>query len=185
MLILGARKQVRHVVDEETYSKYEEFTLASALNAMPDIRWCPKPDCKNAMVRTYRPIPCVASCAPIRSSKSTLVCITACSDRRRGQPHDGVFQFGVPLQLLLQVQGGVACRYVRGVWRGVALYWVSLCCTPSLVQMPRASSTSSGEGRTRRPTPSACCPVPGRTIDLFTQLTHSRACGRARLTKVR
>ena len=130
MLILGARKQVRHVVDEETYSKYEEFTLASALNAMPDIRWCPKPDCKNAMVRTYRPIPCVASCAPIRSSKSTLVCITACSDRRRGQPHDGVFQFGVPLQLLLQVQGGVACRYVRlsGVWRGVAWRFVGSHC---------------------------------------------------------
>jgi len=42
--------EVRHVVDEETYSKYEEFTLASALNAMPDIRWCPKPDCKNAMI---------------------------------------------------------------------------------------------------------------------------------------
>jgi hypothetical protein len=66
LLILGARKKVRHVVDEETYSKYEEFTLASALNAMPDIRWCPKPDCKNAMVRTSLPITRV--CGQLRAN---------------------------------------------------------------------------------------------------------------------
>jgi len=42
--------EVKHVVDAETYAKYEEFALASALNSMPDIRWCPKPNCKNAMI---------------------------------------------------------------------------------------------------------------------------------------
>lgn len=81
-LLTLVRLQVKHVVDEQTYSKYEEFTLASALNAMPDIRWCPKPDCKNAMVLNVR----------ILSTGWCLFCSLCGTDRRRGESDDGVLQ---------------------------------------------------------------------------------------------
>ncbi|KAH3757519.1 E3 ubiquitin-protein ligase RNF14 [Pelomyxa schiedti] len=42
--------EVKQIVDEELYQKYEKFSLHSALDSMPDVKWCPKPDCGNAMI---------------------------------------------------------------------------------------------------------------------------------------
>lgn len=36
--------------DDCLYSKYEEFTLRRALVSIPDIRWCPAPDCGYAVI---------------------------------------------------------------------------------------------------------------------------------------
>eukprot|EP01087_Luapelamoeba_hula_P021458 TRINITY_DN7507_c0_g1_i2.p1 TRINITY_DN7507_c0_g1~~TRINITY_DN7507_c0_g1_i2.p1 ORF type:complete len:499 (-),score=55.43 TRINITY_DN7507_c0_g1_i2:70-1566(-) len=42
--------EIKHCVDKSIYAKYEEFSLNSALTLMPDVRFCPKANCKNAMV---------------------------------------------------------------------------------------------------------------------------------------
>ena len=36
--------------DNALYAKYEEFTLRRALVGIPDIRWCPAPDCSYAVI---------------------------------------------------------------------------------------------------------------------------------------
>ena len=36
--------------DDSLYAKYEEFTLRRALVGIPDIRWCPAPDCGYAVI---------------------------------------------------------------------------------------------------------------------------------------
>ena len=36
--------------DDNLYAKYEEFTLRRALVGIPDIRWCPAPDCGYAVI---------------------------------------------------------------------------------------------------------------------------------------
>lgn len=36
--------------DDTLYAKYEEFTLRRALVGIPDIRWCPAPDCGYAVI---------------------------------------------------------------------------------------------------------------------------------------
>lgn len=36
--------------DDSLFSKYEEFTLRRALVSIPDIRWCPAPDCGYAVI---------------------------------------------------------------------------------------------------------------------------------------
>jgi len=41
---------VHNLVDEENYSKYEEFTFLIALRSDPNTRWCPKPSCGNAVI---------------------------------------------------------------------------------------------------------------------------------------
>jgi hypothetical protein len=42
--------KIKHCVDSSMFAKYEEFSLTSALTSMPDVRFCPKANCKNAMV---------------------------------------------------------------------------------------------------------------------------------------
>ena len=42
--------EVRHLVPDNLFEKYERFVLRSALNGMSDVRWCPKPGCETAMV---------------------------------------------------------------------------------------------------------------------------------------
>eukprot|EP01106_Pelomyxa_sp_JSP_P001059 TRINITY_DN1157_c0_g1_i6.p1 TRINITY_DN1157_c0_g1~~TRINITY_DN1157_c0_g1_i6.p1 ORF type:complete len:167 (-),score=40.98 TRINITY_DN1157_c0_g1_i6:62-562(-) len=42
--------EVKQLVLPATYLKYEEFLLKRALDTMPDLRWCPKPKCGNAMI---------------------------------------------------------------------------------------------------------------------------------------
>ncbi|KAL6066785.1 RBR-type E3 ubiquitin transferase [Balamuthia mandrillaris] len=42
--------EIKHCVSQELFEKFEEFSLQAALNQMPDLRWCPKPGCKNAMI---------------------------------------------------------------------------------------------------------------------------------------
>jgi len=38
--------------DDNLFAKYEEFTLRRALVSIPDIRWCPAPDCGYAVIAT-------------------------------------------------------------------------------------------------------------------------------------
>jgi len=47
--------------DDALYNKYEEFTLRRALVSIPDIRWCPAPDCGYAIIATG-----CASCPQIK-----------------------------------------------------------------------------------------------------------------------
>lgn len=35
---------------DEVLAKYEEFLFQSALKAEPNLRWCPAPNCGNAMI---------------------------------------------------------------------------------------------------------------------------------------
>eukprot|EP01112_Ceratiomyxa_fruticulosa_P018754 TRINITY_DN6046_c0_g1_i1.p1 TRINITY_DN6046_c0_g1~~TRINITY_DN6046_c0_g1_i1.p1 ORF type:complete len:581 (+),score=135.14 TRINITY_DN6046_c0_g1_i1:247-1989(+) len=42
--------EVRHVLDPETFSKYEDFLLRAVLGDDPNSRWCPRPNCGNAMI---------------------------------------------------------------------------------------------------------------------------------------
>jgi len=42
--------EVKTIVGEELYNKYEKFILDSVLNQMSDVRWCPKSGCGNAMI---------------------------------------------------------------------------------------------------------------------------------------
>eukprot|EP01102_Stenamoeba_stenopodia_P016296 TRINITY_DN5678_c0_g1_i1.p1 TRINITY_DN5678_c0_g1~~TRINITY_DN5678_c0_g1_i1.p1 ORF type:complete len:591 (+),score=97.65 TRINITY_DN5678_c0_g1_i1:108-1775(+) len=43
-------QEIRHCVDGEMYAKYEKFALKSALDAMPNLVYCPKLGCNNAMI---------------------------------------------------------------------------------------------------------------------------------------
>eukprot|EP01104_Vermistella_antarctica_P011992 TRINITY_DN339_c2_g1_i1.p1 TRINITY_DN339_c2_g1~~TRINITY_DN339_c2_g1_i1.p1 ORF type:complete len:494 (-),score=96.47 TRINITY_DN339_c2_g1_i1:194-1675(-) len=47
---LISASNVRHCVDAKTFQRYEFLILKSALNGMSDLRWCPRPDCENAML---------------------------------------------------------------------------------------------------------------------------------------
>ena len=73
---------------------------------------------------------------------------------------------------------------LSGVWRGASL---SHCAARPLYyrcHVRAVPAVAKGELGGRRQVRAG--PVPALTIDLlFTQLTHSCACGRARLTKVR
>jgi len=43
--------QIKQIVrDERTFAKYEEFNLKKTLETIPDLRWCPRPGCGNAMI---------------------------------------------------------------------------------------------------------------------------------------
>eukprot|EP01132_Coremiostelium_polycephalum_P000776 gene776-962_t len=42
-------EQIKLIVDNETFSKFEEFTLTSFIVADPNFKWCPKPGCGNAV----------------------------------------------------------------------------------------------------------------------------------------
>ncbi|KAH3746125.1 E3 ubiquitin-protein ligase RNF19A [Pelomyxa schiedti] len=42
--------EVKQLMDRSTYLKYEDFSLKAALAAIPDVRWCPKANCGNAMI---------------------------------------------------------------------------------------------------------------------------------------
>eukprot|EP01113_Clastostelium_recurvatum_P026950 TRINITY_DN3240_c0_g1_i2.p1 TRINITY_DN3240_c0_g1~~TRINITY_DN3240_c0_g1_i2.p1 ORF type:complete len:524 (-),score=137.32 TRINITY_DN3240_c0_g1_i2:50-1435(-) len=45
-------QEIKHVVDPDTFAKYEEFLLRAALGDDPNCRWCPRPGCNNAMIGT-------------------------------------------------------------------------------------------------------------------------------------
>jgi len=43
--------QIRQIIrDNDIFAKYEQFNLKRALESMPDLRWCPRPGCQNAMI---------------------------------------------------------------------------------------------------------------------------------------
>jgi len=42
--------EIKQLVSSEDYAKYERFNLEAVLETIPDLRWCPKPNCKNAMI---------------------------------------------------------------------------------------------------------------------------------------
>ena len=42
--------QIKHLVSVDDYQKYEAFLLQDALEEIPNLRWCPKRDCGNAMI---------------------------------------------------------------------------------------------------------------------------------------
>eukprot|EP01100_Stratorugosa_tubuloviscum_P001772 TRINITY_DN139_c4_g1_i1.p1 TRINITY_DN139_c4_g1~~TRINITY_DN139_c4_g1_i1.p1 ORF type:complete len:726 (+),score=250.22 TRINITY_DN139_c4_g1_i1:68-2179(+) len=42
--------EIKHCVDEKVFKKFDEFALKNALEGMTDLRWCPKPECENAMI---------------------------------------------------------------------------------------------------------------------------------------
>ncbi|KAH3764211.1 E3 ubiquitin-protein ligase RNF19A [Pelomyxa schiedti] len=46
------RQEVKSVVDRRTYDKFEEFELKAVLNTIPNLRWCPQPNCTNAVIVT-------------------------------------------------------------------------------------------------------------------------------------
>jgi len=50
--------------DDHLYSKYEEFTLRRALVSIPDIRWCPAPDCVYAVIASG-----CASCPQLKCNR--------------------------------------------------------------------------------------------------------------------
>ena len=50
--------------DDHLFSKYEEFTLRRALVSIPDIRWCPAPDCVYAVIASG-----CASCPQLKCSR--------------------------------------------------------------------------------------------------------------------
>ena len=44
------REEIRHVCEPADFQRYEDFLLKQTLEAMPDVRWCPRPGCGTAMV---------------------------------------------------------------------------------------------------------------------------------------
>jgi hypothetical protein len=42
--------QIRSLLDGPAFARYEEFSLLAALAADPNVRWCPKKDCGNAVI---------------------------------------------------------------------------------------------------------------------------------------
>ncbi|EDO47022.1 predicted protein [Nematostella vectensis] len=42
--------QVKRVVSEETFAKYDKFLLQSSLDGMSDITYCPRPDCQSPVL---------------------------------------------------------------------------------------------------------------------------------------
>jgi len=43
--------QIKQIVrDDDLFAKYEEFNLKKTLESIPDLRWCPRPGCGNAMI---------------------------------------------------------------------------------------------------------------------------------------
>jgi len=43
--------QIKQIVrNEDLFAKYEEYNLKRTLESIPDLRWCPRPGCGNAMI---------------------------------------------------------------------------------------------------------------------------------------
>eukprot|EP01133_Synstelium_polycarpum_P007046 gene7046-8194_t len=42
-------QQIKHVVDDDTFAKYEDFTFSTFMVGNPNYKWCPKPGCGNAV----------------------------------------------------------------------------------------------------------------------------------------
>jgi hypothetical protein len=42
--------EIRHLIPPEQFERFEEFVLKQALESMPDVSWCPKAGCTNAMI---------------------------------------------------------------------------------------------------------------------------------------
>jgi len=42
--------EIKQVINEEVFVKYERFALIEALKQDPNTRWCPKPGCENVMI---------------------------------------------------------------------------------------------------------------------------------------